>query len=144
MSLTVFLSVSSLEFYGFLSVVSPTSDFSYILEPVRDSVFLPTSSQVEGNCCLLPIQAWSAWKLSFLLPHPKTSGLFPQTESLSASCWASCHPRELSVEVWVKVEIAWRSLLSLPPRNPMPSCQTTLRLYSSDPHCCSYNWWLLL
>lgn len=51
------LSASSLEFYGFLSVASPTSDFSCILEPAGDSVFLPTSSQMEGSCRLLPIQA---------------------------------------------------------------------------------------
>lgn len=77
------LSANSLEFYGFLSVVSPTSDISCILELVGYSLFLPTSSQIKGSCCFLPIQAWSAWKLSLLLPHPQTSALFPQTVPFS-------------------------------------------------------------
>lgn len=50
------LSANSLEFYGFLSVVSPTSDISCILELVGYSLFLPTSSQIKGSCCFLPIQ----------------------------------------------------------------------------------------
>lgn len=139
------LSANSLEFYGFLSVVSPTSDISCILELVGDSLFLPTSSQIKGSCRFLPIQAWSARKLSLLLPHPQISALFPQTESLSASCWASHHPRELPVEVWVKtgnhMEIpvvpAFQEFHALMPN--------TLRLYTSDLfHWCSHNWWLSL
>ena len=85
--------------HGFLPVVSLTSDFQRRLEysPGGGSACLLTSSQTEGDCCLLRVDLMCLVDVS-PLDTPQKLALFPQGRDLSASS----HSRELSVEGCVK------------------------------------------